>query len=54
MDEHGGYDGWTEHIVTVKPSLLFGFDVDVSGDDKNQINDYIADVFNTWLNMETE
>jgi hypothetical protein len=50
MDEAGGYDGWTEHTVRVKPSLAWGFDLTVSGRDRNGIKDYIADVFSPWLN----
>jgi hypothetical protein len=50
MDEDGFYDGWTEHTVRVKPSLAWGFDLTVSGRDRNDIKDYIADVFACWLN----
>ena len=53
MDEHGGYNGWTAHRITVKPSLLFGFSLSVSGRNKNQIKEYIHDVFSTWLEEET-
>jgi hypothetical protein len=48
MDE-GCYDGWTEHTVTVKPSLAFGFDLRISGRDRNGIKDYIHDAFHTAL-----
>jgi hypothetical protein len=50
MDECGMYDGWTEHTIRVKPSLAWGFDLKVSGRDRNGIKDYIADVFAQWLN----
>lgn len=43
MTEGGMYDGWTEHTVTVKPSLALGFVLTVSGRDRNQIKDYIGD-----------
>jgi hypothetical protein len=50
MDESGCYDGWTEHTVTVSPSLAFGFRVAVGGDrNRNQIEDYVADVFHDAL-----
>ena len=52
MDEHGGYDGWTEHEVTVLPSLAYGFMVEVSGEDRNATNDYIAETFNHCLSTE--
>jgi hypothetical protein len=50
MNEGGYYDGWTEHTVRVKPSLAWGFDLTVSGRDRNDIKDYIADTFACWLN----
>lgn len=49
MDEYGGYDGWTEHAVIVRPSLIHGFELRVDGRDRNGIKDYIADVFNALL-----
>lgn len=49
MDKHGGYSGWTEHKVIVTPSLQFGFNIRVTGRDRNATKDYIADVFNTVL-----
>lgn len=52
MDEHGGYDGWTSHYVTVKPSLVFGFTVDVSGPNRNEIKDYLTDLFQSALARE--
>ncbi len=48
MDENGNYDGWTSHTVTVTPTFA-GLDVRVSGRDRNNIKDYIADVFRAAL-----
>lgn len=45
MDEFGGYDGWTDHTVTVRPSFILGLDVSVSGRDRNGIKDYIHETF---------
>lgn len=45
MDEHGSYDGWTDHTVTVRPSLVFGPTVTVSGRNRNGIKDYLAEMF---------
>ena len=53
MDE-SGYDGWTEHTVTVTPSLAFGFYVKVSGRNRNDIKDYIATEFREALIKPTE
>lgn len=54
MDEHGGYDGWTEHTVTLRPSFPFDFDLRVSGKDRNQIKEYIGETFDYMLREEVE
>jgi hypothetical protein len=54
MDGAGMYDGWTEHTVTVTPSLAFDFDLKISGQDRNNIKEYIAEVFNGALREEIE
>lgn len=46
MDEHGGYDGWTDHEVWVSPDLCFDFTLRVTGRDRNQIKDLIHENFN--------
>lgn len=52
MAENGMYDGWTNHAVTVTPSLAFGFNIKISGKDRNQIKEYIAECFQWSLNEE--
>jgi hypothetical protein len=52
MDESGMYDGWTEHRVTVRASLVFGITLHVSGRDRNDIKDYIAETFHAALTAE--
>lgn len=53
MDEHGSYDGWTEHAIRVKPKLSPpGFSITVAGKDRNQIKDYIAETFDYALSQE--
>lgn len=54
MDEHGGYDGWTHHRVTVRPDLLTGISITVSGRNRNDIKDYIADTLWHCLTQEIE
>ena len=49
MDQHGGYTQWTEHTITVRPSLIHGFELTVSGRNVNGIKDYIAENFWTCL-----
>ena len=52
MNENGYYEGWTEHKVIVTPSLVFGFTLRVTGRDKRDIKDYIAECFHQCLNAE--
>jgi len=49
MDEMGGYDGWTDHTLTVKPSLHFGINLSISGRDRNQIKEYLHELFSCAL-----
>lgn len=51
MDEGGFYDGWTEHQVIVVPSFVGGFSLRVTGRDRRQIKDYIADTFHHALSQ---
>jgi hypothetical protein len=49
MNDAGYYDGWTEHIITVRPDLGFGFDLTVSGRNRNGIKEYLAEIYYQWL-----
>jgi len=51
MNQDGYYDGWTEHLVIITPAFV-GFDIKVTGRDRNQIKEYIADIFTDWLMKE--
>jgi len=48
----GYYDGWTDHTVTVIPNLVNGFDLKISGRNRNDVKEYIADVFYDVLRSE--
>ena len=52
MNDHGYYVGWTEHRVTVRPSF-YGLDIKVSGWNRNDIKDYIAECFDHVLSEAT-
>jgi hypothetical protein len=54
MDENGMYDGWTEHTVTVVPSLTSRFLLKIGGRDRNDIKEYLHEVFREWLLSLTE
>lgn len=44
-NDGGMYDGWTEHSVIITPNLAHGFELRVTGRDRNDIKDYIALTF---------
>jgi len=44
MDEHGHYDGWTQHCVIVRPAFE-GLSIRITGRDRNQVKDYLHQVF---------
>jgi hypothetical protein len=52
MNEGGMYDGWTDHIIRVYPSLAFGFRTTISGRDRNQIKEYMGECFCNALSAE--
>lgn len=49
MDEQGSYDGWTTHRVTARASFALGMELTIGGPNRNDIKDYIADVFQAAL-----
>jgi hypothetical protein len=54
MNDHGSYDGWTEHRVYVNPDLGYGFNLKITGRNRNDIKDYIADLYREALDVEVE
>lgn len=53
MNEFGYYTGWTMHKVVATPSFR-GFNLRVTGKDKNDIKEYIRQVFHNALSREIE
>lgn len=53
MNENGMYDGWTEHTVTILPSLGLDFHIKISGRNRNDIKDCIAEMFELALSADT-
>lgn len=45
LSTHGFYTGWTDHKITFHPTLYGGPTIKVSGRDRNEIKDYLGDVF---------
>lgn len=54
MNDGGFYDGWTEHKVIVTPSLTSDFDLKITGRDRNQIKEYLHEVFHSALSEEID
>ena len=52
MNEHGMYDGWTSHTVRVYPSLAYDFRLTVSGPNRNNIKEYVGEIFSEALARE--
>ena len=50
MDEHGCYDGWTEHEI-IATATHCGPIIRVTGRDRNGIKDYLAELFDYALNQ---
>ena len=49
----GAYSGWSEHVITATATFT-GFDIRVSGRDRNEIKKYIAETFYEILGSEPE
>ena len=54
MAGNGFYDGWTDHTVTVTPSFVGGFDVKVSGRNRNDIKDYLGELYHDCLSVDMD
>lgn len=52
MTDAGYYNGWTAHRVIVTPSLQFGFNLRITGRNRNEIKEYIADAFQSALDAD--
>jgi hypothetical protein len=52
MDEAGLYSGWMEHTLIVKPSLQSGFDMRITGPNRNQIKEYLFDIYEYALKQQ--
>lgn len=51
MDDTGHYDGWTAHKITVRPSLIHGYTLTISGRDRNDIKEYLHQTFRAALDQ---
>ena len=53
MNENGFYDGWTEHLIIVTCDLL-GLNIRVTGRNRNDIKDYLSDVYYHWIMQDVD
>jgi hypothetical protein len=54
MHESGMYDGWTDHIVTVRPAFVGRFSLGISGRNRNDIKEYLYQLFDHALSQMIE
>lgn len=54
MNDGGMYDGWTEHKLIVTPSLGSGRNLKITGRDRNQVKDYLYDVYSDAVDTAIE
>ena len=52
MNDNGMYDGWTDHSIIVTPSLTSDFDLRITGSNRNDIKEYLYEIFSAWLRKE--
>lgn len=53
LNDDGYYIGWSHHTVIVTPDFN-GIDIRITGKDKRDIKDYIAETFSFWLDSEVK
>jgi hypothetical protein len=53
MTDHGVYDGWTTHTIRILPDWC-GISIKISGRNRNDIKDYLHDVYYSALTAPVE
>jgi hypothetical protein len=54
MNQNGYYTTWTHHKAILRASLRWGFDLHITGRNKNEIKDYLYDTFYHALTTDVE
>lgn len=52
MDGQGFYDGWTDHVVIVTPSLTSDFTLRITGANRNDIKEHLYQTFDAALRRD--
>ena len=53
MNQNGYYTNWTEHNIIITPSFIHGFDMQITGVNKNDIKDYLHQTFSEVFSLNT-
>ena len=58
MNDHGYYDGWTDHKLIVTPSLTSDFNLRITGKNRNDVKDFhglaeLKDLITTFPDRES-
>jgi len=54
MNENGMYDGWTDHSIIVTAGLALELNIRVTGRNRNNIKDYLAETYQYALTRDGE
>jgi len=54
MNDNGMYDGWIDYKLTVIPDLYNDFYLNITGRNKQQIKDYLYEIFDYALRQEID
>lgn len=54
MNENGYYDGWTNHKCIITPSFVGGFDMHITGSNRNDCKEYFYQTFDYALRQEVD
>jgi hypothetical protein len=48
--DNGFYNGWTSHNIIITPALDNDFNLRITNRDRNQIKEYLTEIYSEWLN----
>ena len=54
MNGAGYYDGWESYKLKVTPAFVGGLDMHITGKNRNDIKDYLYEMYDYWLKSEIE
>jgi len=54
MNEHGYYDGWTDHKAVVTPSFAHDFNLVITGRNRNEVKEYLHETYSCDLSQHLD